>query len=159
MTEAEGGRAAPLYFEDVRIGQRFTTVSHTISAEEIRAFAAQFDPQPFHLDPDAARTSLFGQLVASGWHTAALTMRLMLDSGPQFAAGTVGLGADLSWRRPVRAGDTLHAQVEVLETIESQSRRDRGRIVMRVETCNQNGEAVQTQIARVLVPRRAPAQA
>jgi acyl dehydratase len=160
MTEAEGsGHAARLYFEDVRAGRRFTTASHTITAEEIRAFAAQFDPQPFHLDADAARASLFGELVASGWHTAALTMRLMLDSGPHFAAGTIGLGADLSWRRPVRPGDTLHAEVEVLETVESQSRRDRGRIVMRVETCNQSGEVVQSQIARVLVPRRAPAQA
>jgi len=149
---------APLYFEDAQVGRCFTTGAHTLTAEEIRDFAAKFDPQPFHLDAEAARTSIFGELVASGWHTAALTMRLMLDAGPHFANGTIGLGAELTWRRPVRAGDTLHVRCEIIEAVESQSRRDRGRVVMRVDTINQHGEAVQLQVARVLVPRRAPAQ-
>ncbi len=143
-----------LYFEDVQIGRPFQTAPYTVTAEEIRAFAAQFDPQPFHLDADAARSSAFGGLIASGWHTAAITMRLMLDGGPRFANGSVGLGAELSWRRPVRAEDTLHVVGEVVETQAHETRIDRGRVIMRVETRNQRGEVVQLQTARVLVPRR-----
>jgi acyl dehydratase len=155
------GAAGPqlLYFEDVQVGQRFRSGPYTVRAEEIRAFAAQFDPQPFHLDEQAARGSLFGGLVASGWHTAAITMRLSLDAGPRFAAGTVGLGAEVTWQRPVRADDTLHVQVEVIDKVESQSKPDRGRVVMRIETRNQRGEVAQVLIPRVWVPRRAAASA
>src|SRR5579883_2086707 len=101
-----------LYFDDIQVGQRFTaTRTWTVDEAQIKAFAAQFDPQPFHLDEAAGRATVFGGLVASGWHTAALTMRLVVEGGPPLAGGTVGLGADLSWHEPVRPGDTLHVRV------------------------------------------------
>jgi acyl dehydratase len=155
----EVASGAPLYFDDVRVGEHCATPSYTVTADEIRAFAAQFDPQPFHLDLEAARASMFGGLIASGWHTAAITMRLTLAGGPRFAHGTVGLGAELSWQRPVHAGDSLHATIEVIEKIPSQSKPDRGRVIMRVETRNQRGDVVQLLFAKVLVPRRAAASA
>ncbi len=144
-----------LYFEDLQPGQRFA-VSRTCKVEEadIKAFAAQFDPQPFHLDAQAGRATVFGGLVASGWHTAALTMRLIVDGGPPLAGGSVGLGAEVSWLKPVRPGDTLEVHGEVLETTASRSRADRGRVTMRTETRNQNGEVVQICISKLLVPRR-----
>ncbi|MGH8148461.1 MAG: MaoC family dehydratase [Steroidobacteraceae bacterium] len=145
----------PLYFDDLEPGQRFTgRRTWTVDAAQIKAFAAQFDPQPFHLDDDAARSTLFGGLAASGWHTAALTMRLNLDGGPSLAGGTVGLGADLNWLKPVRPGDTLSIETEVLEIAPSKSRPDRGRVMLRTETRNQLGEAVQVCISKLLVPRR-----
>ncbi|HXS28238.1 MAG TPA: MaoC family dehydratase [Steroidobacteraceae bacterium] len=156
MTSPPENQSSRLYFDDLKVGQRFTSpASYTIDAEQIRAFAAQFDPQPFHLDESAGRATVFGGLVASGWHTAALTMRLVVQSGPPLAGGTVGLGAELSWHEPVRPGDTLHVRAEVIEAIPSRSRPDRGRVVMRTETLNQHGTVVQTCISKVLVPRRA----
>lgn len=144
-----------LYFEDIEVGQRFTGAgSWTVDEAQIKAFAAQFDPQPFHLDEAAGRETVFGGLVASGWHTAALTMRLVIESGPPLAGGTVGLGADLSWHEAVRPGDTLRVRAEVIETVPSRSRPDRGRVVLRTETFNQHGTVVQTCISKVLVPRR-----
>ncbi|HUN26461.1 MAG TPA: MaoC family dehydratase [Steroidobacteraceae bacterium] len=153
-----GGRSeGRLYFEDLRVGQRFTaTATHTLDAAEIKAFAAQFDPQPFHLDADAGQATVFGGLVASGWHTAALTMRLIIEGGPAMAGGTVGLGAELSWHKAVRPGDTLSVSGEVVESIPSRTRSDRGRIVMRIETRNQSGAVVQTCVSRLLVPCRNP---
>jgi acyl dehydratase len=156
MSQSERAAEALLYFDDVPVGLRFTTGHHTVTAEQIRSFAEQFDPQPFHLDAEAARASVFGALIASGWHTAAITMRLTLDAGPRFAHGTVGMGAELSWLKPVCAEDTLHAIGEVTEKTPSR-KPDRGRVLMRVETRNQRGEIVQVQIARVLVPRKAQA--
>lgn len=147
--------ATPLYFDDIAVGQRFSvTRTWTVDLEQIRAFAAQFDPQPFHLEEAAGRETVFGGLVASGWHTAALTMRLIVEGGPAMAHGTVGLGAELSWHGPVRPGDTLHVRSEVIATTPSTSRPDRGRVVMRTETLNQHGKVVQTCISKVLVPRR-----
>ena len=155
MTNPPAPKAARLYFDDIEVGQRFTaTNTWTVDAEQIRAFAAQFDPQPFHLEETAGRETVFGGLVASGWHTAALTMRLVIEGGPPLAGGTVGLGAELSWHGPVRPGDTLHVRAEVIETVPSRSRPDRGRVVMRTETLNQHGQVVQTCISKVLVPRR-----
>ncbi len=115
------------FLEDFAVGQRFTSGSVGVSAAEIKAFAAQFDPQPFHLDEEAARSTFFGGLVASGWHTAALTMRLIVDSDLKIAGGSIGAGAELiKWPRPVRPGDTLHAVSEVLEIRPSKSRPNRG---------------------------------
>lgn len=147
--------ATPLYFDDIQVGQRFSaTKTWTLDVDQIRAFAAQFDPQPFHLEEHAGRETVFGGLVASGWHTAALTMRLIVEAGPPLAGGTVGLGAEVSWHEPVRPGDTLHIRAEVIATTPSRSRPDRGRVVMRTETLNQHGKVVQTCVSKVLVPRR-----
>jgi|SRR6185437_4522677 len=155
MTNSPAPKPPRLYFDDIEVGQRFTaSKTWTVDAEQIRAFAAQFDPQPFHLEEAAGRETVFGGLVASGWHTAALTMRLVVECGPPLAGGTVGLGAELSWHGPVRPGDTLHVRAEVIETVPSRSRPDRGRVVMRTETLNQDGQVVQTCISKVLVPRR-----
>lgn len=155
MTSRDGPSEQRLYFEDLRVGQRFTTASsYTIDETQIKAFAAQFDPQPFHLDEEAGRATVFGGLVASGWHTAAITMRLIIEGGPRFAGGTLGLGAELSWLKPVRAGDTLTVRGEVLETTPSSSRRDRGRVNMRTETLNQLGDVVQVCVSKVMVPCR-----
>jgi len=151
---SESQRAQRLQVGDLRIGQRFRTGSHTVTGAQIRAFAAQFDPQPFHLDETVAAASLFGGLVASGWHTAAITMRLLVDSGPVMAGGTVGLGADISWLHPVRPGDVLHVEGELLDAVPSRSRPERMRVTMRSETRNQHDTAVQVSIARMLVPRR-----
>lgn len=138
------------------MGRRFTTGSIAVDAAAIKAFAAQYDPQPFHLDDEAARASVFGRLVASGWHTMALTMRLLVEGGLQPAWGLIGLGADeLRWPRPVVPGDVLQAEWEVIEIRPSSSRPDRGVVRLRVTTRNGRGEVVLTLVTTVLVPRQA----
>ncbi len=137
------------------MGRRFTTGTIAVDAAAIRAFAAQYDPQPFHLDEAAARASVFGRLVASGWHTMALTMRLLVEGGLQPAWGLNGLGADeLRWPRPVEPGDVLQAEWEVIEIRSSSSKPDRGIARFRITTRNQRGEVVLTLVTTVLVPRR-----
>ncbi len=142
------------YLEDFYPGQRLTSGSYTIEAAEIKAFAKEFDPQPFHLDEDAAKGTLFAGLAASGWHTAAITMRLQVEAGLPIAGGIVGVGGEISWPRPTRPGDTLHVESEVLEVTPSRSRPDRGMITVRGETRNQHGELVQTFTGKLVVPRR-----
>jgi acyl dehydratase len=145
-----------LYFEDFAVGQTYRSGTLSVDAPAIKSFAAQFDPQPFHLDEVAAQSTLFGGLAASGFHTAALTMRLLVDGGAPIAGGIVGAGLDeLRWPRPVRPGDTLHTESEVLEKRESRSRPRAGLVKMRTTTLNQNGEPVQVMVANLLVPRRA----
>jgi acyl dehydratase len=151
---AQTGRPA-LYLEDLRVGQRFESGSHTLTAAEIKAFAAQFDPQPFHLDEQAATDTLFKGLAASGWHTAAITMRLNVESGLPLAGGIIGASVDLTWPTPARPGDTLHVENEVVELKSSQSKPDRGVVTLLSRTLNQRGEAVQIQTARLVVFRRA----
>jgi len=145
--------SALLYLEDLHVGQTFVTDSLTVTTEQIKAFAREFDPQPFHLDEEAARDSLFGGLAASGWHTAALTMRLLVGALP-LAGGVVGAGGETTWPRPTRPGDTLTVHVEVLEVTPSRSRPDRGMIRTRSETRNQHGEAVQVSTVRIVAWRR-----
>jgi acyl dehydratase len=145
-----------LYLEDLTVGQRFTSPSLTVTEDEIKTFAAQYDPQPFHLDDDAARRTLFGGLAASGWHTAAMTMRMLVDGGAPLAGGIIGGGGEIAWPRPTRPGDVLHVEGEVVEIIPSKSRPDRGMVLMRSETKNQNGEAVQISTMKLVVPRRHP---
>jgi acyl dehydratase len=147
-----------LYLEDLQPGQQFVTASHTVSEEEIFTFAREFDPQPFHLDHAAARESLFGGLAGSGWHTAALTMRLMVQSGPPIAGGILGFGGEISWRLPMRPGDTLRVHTEVVDVAPSRSRADRGVATLRNDTHNQHGEVVQTFVARIVVLRRPTAR-
>jgi acyl dehydratase len=146
-----------LYLEDFHVGRRFTSGTQAIDAEEIKAFARQFDPQPFHLDEEAGKHSLFGGLVASGWHTAAISMRLQVTSGLPIAGGMIGIGGEMTWPKPTRPGDRLTVVSEVEEVVPSRSRPDRGTIRVRSETRNQRGEVVQILTARMIVPRRTPA--
>jgi acyl dehydratase len=148
-------QATPLYLEDLVVGQTFGSGTVTVDAARIKAFAAEFDPQPFHLDEQAAGTSVFGGLVASGWHTAALTMRLLVDGELKLAGGLLGAGVEeLRWPRPVRVGDTLRVASEVLEVRPSNSRPDRGIVRLRSTTLNQDSQPVMVQTASLVVPRR-----
>jgi acyl dehydratase len=148
-------QAAPLYFEDLAVGQTFGSGNVTVERDRLKAFAAEFDPQPFHLDEQVAGASTFGDLVASGWHTAALTMRLLVEGDLRIAGGLVGAGVeDLRWPRPVRPGDTLRVQSEVLEVRPSSSKPDRGVARVRSTTLNQDGQPVMVQVATLIVPRR-----
>ncbi len=143
------------YLEDFEVGQTFGSDRVRITAEEIKAFAAKFDPQPFHLDEAAAQDSMFKGLAASGWHTTALTMRLVVGGDLKPAGGVIGAGFDeFRWPRPVRPGDELHIEGEVLEVRPSKSRPAQGLIKVRIMTLNQNGEAVQIQIGSLVVQRR-----
>lgn len=142
-----------LYLDDLAVGQRFETDRYTVSEAQIKAFAREFDPQPFHLDDAAARASLFEGLAASGWHTAAITMRLLVDRGIP-AGGLIGAGAEIAWPRPTRPGDTLQVHSEIVEVSPSRSRPDRGLVVVRNETRNQRGEVVQAFTGKLVVFRR-----
>ena len=143
------------YLEDFAAGQIYGSGRITVEKERIKTFAAEFDPQPFHLDEDSARRSIFGGLAASGWHTAALTMRLLVESELKPAGGIVGAGFDeFRWPLPVRPGDELHVESEVLEVRPSKSRPHQGMIKVRSTTKNQNGEVVQVSVGNLVVPRR-----
>ena len=149
--------AEALFLDDLAVGQRFFSGSHTIDKAQIKAFAAQFDPQPFHLDGQAAKATLFGALAASGWHTAAITMKLLVESGLPLSGGIIGSGGEISWPKPTRPGDTLNVSSEIEEVAPSRSRPDRGMIRVRSETRNQHGEVVQLLVAKLVVPRRTAA--
>ncbi len=143
------------YLEDFAVGQIYLSGRITVEKERIKTFAAEFDPQPFHLDEDSARRSIFGGLAASGWHTAALTMRLLVASDFRPAGGIVGAGFDeFRWPVPVRPGDELHVEGEVLEVRPSKSRPHQGLLKVRTTTKNQKGEAVQVSVGTLVVPRR-----
>lgn len=146
------------YLDDLAPGQRFVGSTRLqVDAERIKRFAAEFDPQPFHLDDDAARATLFRGLAASGWHTAALTMRLLVDNELQLAGGIIGAGFDeLRWPLPVRPGDTLRVECEVLEVRPSKSRPEQGLVKLRTTTFNQHDQPVQISVGNLVVPRRAP---
>jgi acyl dehydratase len=143
-----------LYFEDFAVGQKFTTATRHVTAEEIVEFAARYDPQPFHLDADAAKASLFGGLAASGWHSAAMMMRLTVDSEFRPAGGIIGGGGELAWLKPVRPGDELRVESEIVELRESRSRPRQGLVKVRLTMFNQHGEPVQTFAPTLLVERR-----
>jgi acyl dehydratase len=155
-TEKEDQPAADdrLYLEDISVGRRFATASHAIDAAQIKAFAEQFDPQPFHVDAEAAKDTFFKGLVASGWHTAAITMRLLVTSGIPLAGGIIGAGGSVRWPNPTRPGDILIVHGEVTEVKPSRSRPDRGTVGINAETRNQRGEVVQEFTATLVVPRR-----
>ena len=144
----------PLYLEDLAEGQRFVTGEAVVEEAAIKAFARDFDPQPFHTDQEAAKHSFFGGLAASGWHTAAITMKLQVESGAALAGGMIGAGGELTWPRPVRPGDILHVESEVLALTPSRSHPERGLVTLRSETRNQKGEAVQILTAKLLVWKR-----
>jgi acyl dehydratase len=142
------------YFEDFAVGQRFETGTYTLEHQELFEFAREYDPQPFHLDPEAASRSVFRGLAASGWHTAALTIKLLVESDLNIAGGIVGRVIEtLEWPQPVRAGDTLTVRSEVLDVSNSRSRPG-GKVRMHSETVNQHGDVVQRMTALLLVPSR-----
>ena len=143
------------YLEDFAVGQVYGTERLRIDAERIKGFAAEFDPQPYHLDNESARNTIFAGLAASGWHTAAVTMRLMVDGELKPAGGIIGLGfEEFRWPKPVRPGDELRVESEVLDVRPSKSRSDKGLVKLRNTTFNQNGEAVQITVGTLLVPRK-----
>ena len=144
------------YLEDFAAGQKFGGAARVrVDAERIKAFAAEFDPQPFHMDEAAAERSFFRGLAASGWHTAAMTMKLLVASDLEPAGGIVGAGFDeFRWPAPVRPGDELRVEVEVLEVRPSKSRPGIGLVKIRTTTLNQNGEAVQVNVGNLVVPKR-----
>ena len=156
-----------LYLDDLRVGQRFTTGEYELDAEGAVAFASQWDPQPFHTDAEAAAGSFFGELVASGWHTAAITMRLAVQGLP-IAGGLIGAGGEISaavaaptastiaapTSAPTRPGAVLHVEAEVLEVRPSRSRPDRGMAVVRMETVDREGAVAQVFTVTMVVPRR-----
>jgi acyl dehydratase len=146
-----------LYLEDLRVGQIFTSGTHEVDAAQIKAFAREFDPQPFHLDDDAAKSTLFGGLAASGWHTAAISMRLQVETGLPLAGGIIGGSGEIGWPKPTRPGDILKVVNEIEEVTPSRSRPDRGTVTVRCETRNQRDEIVQTLRVRLIVPRRGAA--
>ena len=147
--------ARELYLDDLATGQVYRSDETTVSEAEIVRFAGEFDPQPFHLDTEAARATFFGGLAASGWHTAALTMRLLVDSKLRIAGGIIGAGMDeVRWPKPLRPGDTIRLESEVLEVRPSRSRPSQGLAKVRTTTLNQHGEAVQVLVANLLVVRR-----
>jgi len=145
---------AELYLEDFTVGQRFLSATHRIDADQIKAFASRFDPQPFHTDDVAAQTSFFKGLAASGWHTAAITMSLLVKSDMPIAGGLIGAGGEIAWPRPTRPGDVLQVESEILAVTPSRSRPERGTITVKSETRNQNGEVLQVLTSKMLVWRR-----
>jgi len=143
------------YLEDLRVGDRFGSDTIEVTKESIFEFARQFDPQPFHLDVDAARRSIFKELTTSGWHTAAVSMRLFVTGEFKPVGGSIGLAVDeLRWPQPVRPGDILKLETEILDVRQSRSKPDRGIIRIRNVTTNQRGEIVQTFLAFVMIRRR-----
>ena len=155
-THEAGTRIADelFYLDDLQPGQRFVSGSHALDEAQIKDFAARFDPQPFHLDETAADASLFAGLAASGWHTAAITMRLLVGGGAPVAGGVIGAGGEINWPRPTRPGDILHVESEIVDVTPSRSRPERGMVTLRSETRNQRGEVVQVLTAKLVVPRR-----
>ncbi len=143
-----------MYLDDLTVGQHFTSSTHTLDADQIKRFAAEYDPQPLHLDEEAAKDSFFSGLAASGWHVVSLTMRLLTSSGLPIADGFIGIGAELSWPKPTRPGDILRVTGEVAGVRPSTSKPDRGVVTLRIETKNQNDDAVLRLTVKLLVFRR-----
>jgi acyl dehydratase len=143
-----------LYLDDMKVGQNFMSGTYEMTVDRIKAFAAEYDPQPFHLDEAAAQTSVFRGLAASGWHTAAVTMRLLVTGGLPFAAGAVGLGCEIEWPRPTRPGDILQVEAEIVEIVPSRSKPNQGIVRVRNITRNQNGETLQIITTKILAFRR-----
>jgi acyl dehydratase len=147
-------RLEELYLDDLQVGQRFTSGTYVMEAARIKEFAAEFDPQPFHLDEAAGGASIFKGLVASGWHTAAVAMRLLALGGPPLAGGTIGLGGEIAWPNPTRPGDVLHVESEIVDITASRSKPHQGVVTLRATMFNQDGQAVYLLKAKLLVPKR-----
>jgi acyl dehydratase/ribonuclease HI len=143
-----------LYLEDLRVGLRFTSGTYLMEEKRMKEFAAEFDPQPFHLDDEAAKRTVFRGLAASGWHTAAATMRLLVTGGLPFAGGMVGLSADVAWARPTRVGDNLRVESEIVEIVPSRSKPNQAVVTVRCITRNQHGEEAQVLTTKMIVFKR-----
>src|SRR5262245_7679999 len=143
-----------LYLEDLHVGQRFTSDIHQMEQERIMSFASEFDPQPFHLDSASAQAAIFGGVAASGWHTAAVTMRLLVDGGLPLGNGIIGLGGELAWPNPTRPGDALHVESEIVEITPSRSKPNQAVVKVKSTTLNQEGKAVYVFTGKVLVFKR-----
>jgi acyl dehydratase len=139
-----------LYLDDLAVGDVFASGTHAMDTAQIHAFASQFDPQPFHLDADAAKDTLFQGLAASGWHTAAVTMRLLVASLP-LAQGVVGAGVEVSWPQPTRPDDVLTVMSTILAITPSRSKPDRGIVMVESLTTNQRGDVLQKLTSRIVV--------
>ena len=142
-----------IHYEDLEVGSTSKFGHYDVTREEVIEFARKYDPQPFHLDDEAARESLFGGLAASGWHTAATTMRLLVESVP-FFGGLIGAGGEISWPRATRPGDAIRLRSEVTAVTPSRSRPERGMVNMRCETVNQHDEVVQVFTPKIVAWRR-----
>ena len=143
------------YLEDLQVGEKFQTGPLTVSEHDILEFSRQFDPQPMHLDPQAAARGPFRGLIASGWHTGALVMRLVVDSNPLGDLPLLGLGVDsIEWPQPVRPNDTIQVEIEVLAIRPSQSHSTHGIVKLKSTARNQHGEVVYIVIPNCWVPRR-----
>jgi len=143
-----------LYLDDLHVGMTFTSTTHQLDEQQVIAFAKEFDPQPFHLDPEAANKSLLGGLSASGWHTAALTMKLITSIRPLYATGILGLGGEIAWPKPTRPTDLLRVVAKIVEITPSRSRPDRGIVTMECQTLNQRDEVVQLLKPKLVMFRR-----
>jgi acyl dehydratase len=143
-----------LYLQDMPVGLRLSSGTYALDVERIKGFAQEFDPQPFHLDEAAAEQSFFGGLAASGWHTAAITMRLITSLQPAIAGGIIGAGAQLDWPTATRPGDVLRVECEVIEARPLRSRPDRGLVLMHIRTLNQHDEVRQDLKAKLIVFQR-----
>jgi acyl dehydratase len=148
--EGSGGRE-PLWLDDIEVGSSFRTAEDVVDADQIVEFARRFDPQPFHLGEQGATGTIFGTLAASGWHTAAVTMRLVATSGIPIANGIIGASIELSWPTPTRPGDHLHVELTVIDKTTSRSKPDRGFVTCAYDTVNQDGEVRQRTKANLLV--------
>src|SRR5258708_7161847 len=157
MSETENGRHqgqqphGQLYLDDLHVGQRFKSGTYLMNERRIKEFAAEVDPQPFHLDEGAAEASIFKELAASGWHTAAVAMRLLVTGGLPFATGIIGLGGEIAWPKPTRPGDLLRVESEIVEITPSRSKPDQGVVTVRSAMFNQSRETVYVLTAKLLV--------
>jgi acyl dehydratase/ribonuclease HI len=142
------------YLDDLHVGQKFASAPHRMEESRMKSFAEEFDPQAFHMDNSAGEQSVFRGLAASGWHTAAATMRMMVMGGVPFAGGLVGLGGEIAWPQPTRPGDTLRVESEILAITPSRSRPNQGVVTVRTTTLNQNDEPVQVLTSKILVYKR-----
>ncbi|WP_109481121.1 MaoC family dehydratase [Paraburkholderia sp. C35] len=153
MSESSRSQSEAVYLEDLTVGMVFTSSEYPLDAGQIREFAQRFDPQPFHLSEEAAKDTFFAGLAASGWHTAAITMRLLVESLP-LAGGVIGAGSEVTWPRATRPDDVLHVVSTIMEITPSRSRSDRGMVTVQSDTVNQHGDLCQRSVARLLTFRR-----
>ena len=154
MGEAEPAKKLGMVLEDFTVGDHFSGGAYPVTVDSIKSFAREFDPQPFHTDEEAAIGTFFGGLAASGWNTAAITMRLLAEFGPPVAGGLIGGSCEVAWPQPTRPGDVLHIECEILSVTPSRTKPERGTMLMRTETKNQRGEVLQVLTAKLVVPRR-----